>query len=142
MRRSRAILLLTMTLSLVVVALREAVTMAAAGARIQKDVFGKGADQKPIDIYTLTNARGVEARIMTYGGIVVSLKAPDRNGKLDDVVLGYDDLEGYLRNNSPHFGAIIGRYGNRIAKGIFALAAASIAKCGAFSSHIRPNHNR
>ena len=95
--------------------------MAAAGARIQKDVFGKGADQKPIDIYTLTNARGVEARIMTYGGIVVSLKAPDRNGKLDDVVLGYDDLEGYLRNNSPHFGAIIGRYGNRIAKGSFAL---------------------
>src|SRR2546428_10144291 len=63
----------------------------------------------------------VEARIMTYGGILVSLRVPDRNGKLEDVVLGYDNLEGYLKNNSPHFGAIIGRYGNRIAKGRFTL---------------------
>jgi aldose 1-epimerase len=57
---------------------------------------------------------------MTYGGIVVSIKVPDRNGKLGDVVLGYDNLKGYLRDN-PYFGALIGRYGNRIAKGRFTL---------------------
>ena len=57
---------------------------------------------------------------MTYGGTVVSLKVPDKNGKLGDVVLGYDSLGGYL-TNSPYFGALIGRYGNRIAKGKFTL---------------------
>jgi aldose 1-epimerase len=89
--------------------------------QIHKEAFGKTYNQTPIDIYTLTNAHGVEARIMTYGGIVVSLKAPDRKGKLGEVVLGYDTLEGYLQNNSPYFGALIGRYGNRIAKGRFSL---------------------
>lgn len=78
------------------------------------------ADGTPVDLYTLTNDTGVEARIMTYGGIVVSLKVPDRHGDLGDVVLGYDTLEGYLRDN-PYFGALIGRYGNRIAKGRFTL---------------------
>jgi aldose 1-epimerase len=63
---------------------------------------------------------GMEARIMTYGGTVVSLKVPDKNGKLGDVVLGYDSLGGYL-TNSPFFGALIGRYGNRIANGKFTL---------------------
>ncbi len=92
-----------------------------ANARIQRQAFGKTADQKAIDIYTLTNAQGVEARIITYGGIVVTLKVPDGNGKLGDVALGYDSLEGYLKNNSPYFGAIIGRYGNRIARGRFSL---------------------
>jgi aldose 1-epimerase len=87
---------------------------------IKKQPFGKTAGQEAVDLYTLTNANGVEARIMTYGGTVVSLKAPDRNGKLADVVLGYESLEGYLKN-SPYFGAIIGRYGNRIAKGAFSL---------------------
>lgn len=73
-----------------------------------------------VELYTLTNANGVEARIMTYGGTVVSLKVPDRNGKLGDVVLGYDALDGYLKNN-PYFGSIVGRYGNRIGKGRFSL---------------------
>ena len=91
-----------------------------AKAQIRKQPFGKIAEQNTIDLFTLTNAQGVEARIMTYGGTVVSLKVPDRTGKMGDVVLGHDTLEGYLKNN-PYFGSIIGRYGNRIAKGRFSL---------------------
>jgi aldose 1-epimerase len=90
--------------------------------QIRKHPFGKTTDQTAVDLYTLTNVQGVEARIMTYGGIVVSLKVPDGNGKLGDVVLGYDTLEGYLKNNTPYFGAVIGRYGNRIARGSFTLS--------------------
>ncbi|HEY2931936.1 MAG TPA: aldose epimerase family protein [Acidobacteriota bacterium] len=93
----------------------------AKKAHIQKQLFRKTAEGESVDLYTLTNANGVEARIMTFGGIVVSLKAPDRKGKLEDIVLGYDNLEGYLKNNRPHFGALIGRYGNRIGKGRFIL---------------------
>src|SRR5262245_12431530 len=89
--------------------------------QIRKQPFGKTTDQTAVDLYTLTNVHGVEAQIMTYGGIVASLKVPDRNGKMGDVVLGYDALEGYLKNNTPYFGAVIGRYGNRIAKGRFTL---------------------
>ena len=92
-------------------------------AGVKKESFGK-ADGRNVDLYTLTNAQGVEARITNYGGIVVSLKVPDRDGKLDDIVLGYDNLDGYLKNNSPYFGALIGRYGNRIAKGRFTLNGA------------------
>jgi aldose 1-epimerase len=82
--------------------------------------FGQTSDGTPVEIYTLQNASGCEARIMTYGGIVQSLKVPDKNGQFGDVVLGYDDLNGYV-TNSPCFGALIGRYGNRIAKGKFTL---------------------
>ena len=89
-------------------------------AGIQKEAFGKLADGKAVDLYTLTNSKGLEARIMTYGGIVVSLKTPDQKGKLGDIVLGYDNLAGYVKDN-PYFGALIGRYGNRIAKGSFSL---------------------
>src|ERR1051325_6475222 len=88
---------------------------------IDKKSFGQTADGKAVDIYTLRNASGAEVRITNYGGIVVSLKVPDRNGKFDDVVLGYDNLDGYLKNNSPYMGALIGRYANRIAKGKFPL---------------------
>ncbi len=88
--------------------------------QITKQAFGKTPDGEAAEIYTLTNANGVEAKITTYGGIVTSLKVPDRNGKLADVVLGYDDLEGYV-GNTAFFGAIVGRYGNRIAKGKFSL---------------------
>jgi aldose 1-epimerase len=82
--------------------------------------FGKTADGTPVEIYTLHNRNGMEARIMTYGGIVVSLKVPDRKGDFGDVVLGYDNLDGYL-TNSPYFGALIGRYGNRIGGARFTL---------------------
>jgi aldose 1-epimerase len=87
---------------------------------VHKAPFGKTADGTPVEIYTLRNSEGMEATILTYGGIVTSLKVPDKNGKFGDVVLGYDNLGGYL-TNSPYFGALIGRYGNRIAKGQFTL---------------------
>ena len=82
--------------------------------------FGTAPDGAPVWLYTLRNEHGMEAHIMNYGGIIQSLKVPDRNGNLGDVVLGYDSLGGYL-TNSPYFGALIGRYGNRIARGHFTL---------------------
>ena len=89
---------------------------------ISQAPFGNTPDGTPVAIYTLRNSKGMEARIMTYGGIVQSLKVPDRNGKFDDVVLGYDDLAGYLANKgNPYFGALIGRYGNRIGGAKFTL---------------------
>ena len=87
---------------------------------ITKVPYGTTTDGKVADIYTLTNANGVQARISNYGGIITSLQVPDRNGQLGDVVLGYDKLEDYLKA-TPYFGALIGRYGNRIAKGKFTL---------------------
>src|ERR1019366_1241573 len=84
--------------------------------------WGKTAAGEAVELYTLTNAKGTEARITTYGGILVSLKVPDRSGKSEDIVLGFDNLDGYLQQPPPpYFGALIGRYGNRIANGQFAL---------------------
>ncbi len=87
---------------------------------IKKEPFGKTPDGKEIDLYTLTNTNGLKARVMTYGGILVSLEVPDRDGKLGDIVLGYDNLDDYVKNN-PYFGCIVGRYANRIADGRFTL---------------------
>lgn len=95
-------------------------TSAMVRPQIKMQAFGVTSSGDPVELYTLTNATGLEARIMTYGGTVVSLKVPDRHGKLGDVVLGYEALDGYLKN-SPYFGSIIGRYGNRIGKGQFTL---------------------
>jgi aldose 1-epimerase len=89
-------------------------------AKPTKETFGKTAEGESVDIYTLTNRNGMEAKITNYGGIVVALKVPDRNRKFDDVVLGFNDLDSYLKPH-PYFGALIGRYGNRIAKGRFTL---------------------
>jgi len=83
--------------------------------------FGTTSDGEAVEVYTLTNANGVEVRAITYGGIIVSLRVPDKDGQLGDVVLGYDTLDGYLTNNSPYLGALIGRFGNRIGKGTFTL---------------------
>ncbi len=91
-----------------------------AQATWKKEFFGRTAGGQLVELYTLTNRNGVEARISTYGGVLVSLKVPDRTGKLDDVVLGFDQLEGYL-NDTKYIGALIGRYANRIAKGRFML---------------------
>jgi aldose 1-epimerase len=85
-----------------------------------KESFGKTLEGAEADLYTLRNVHGLEARIMNYGGILVSLMVPDRTGELSDVVLGFDTLEGYL-NEHPCFGATIGRYGNRIAAGVVTL---------------------
>lgn len=82
--------------------------------------YGKMPDGRVVNEYTLVNTNGMTMKVINYGGIITSLTMPDRNGKLDDVVLGYDSLDQYLRSN-PYFGALIGRYGNRIAKGKFTL---------------------
>jgi aldose 1-epimerase len=89
-------------------------------ASVEKKDFGKTADGTAVDIYTLTNSNGMKAKITTYGGIITEVHVPDRNGKLADVVLGFDDLKSYLAGH-PHFGAITGRVANRIAKGKFTL---------------------
>ena len=96
------------------------VSQAQSGSGPNAQPFGTLEDGTAVDIYTLKNAKGVEARITNYGGIVVSLKAPDRNGNFADVVLGYDTLADYVKKN-PYFGCLVGRYGNRIAKGKFTL---------------------
>ncbi len=88
--------------------------------RIQKRVFGKLADGATIDIYTLTNRNGLQAQISSYGGAVVALKTPDNRGRMADIVLGYDQPQGYEKDTS-YFGALIGRYANRIAGGKFSL---------------------
>ena len=87
---------------------------------IEKELFGILEDGTAVPIYTLLNASGMEARITAYGGIVVSLITPDRAGAFGDVVLGFDTLGEYVDHN-PFFGALVGRYGNRIAKGRFEL---------------------
>jgi aldose 1-epimerase len=87
---------------------------------IKQESFGQLPDGTPVELFTLTNRNGVEARITNYGGILVSLKTPDRKGQLADVVLGYDTLAEYVRRN-PMFGALVGRYAGRIAKAKFTL---------------------
>ncbi len=98
---------------------------------MQKEIFGRLPDGTAVELYTLTNGKGVRTRIMTYGATIVSLEVPDRSGNRADICLGHDALAGYLeRNTNPYFGSIIGRYGNRIAKGQFMLdgAAYQLAK--------------
>lgn len=82
--------------------------------------FGKMPDGTAVTLYTLTNKNGVAISVMTYGATVQSIKAPDAKGQIADVVLGFDNLAGYL-GTEPYFGAVVGRYGNRIAKGHFKL---------------------
>lgn len=92
-----------------------------ANSGMEKSVFGHLPDGRQVDVYRFTNANGIELRVTNYGGIIVSLKTPDKEGKFDDIALGFDSLETYLseeyRQANPYFGAIIGRYGNRIAGG-------------------------
>jgi aldose 1-epimerase len=85
-----------------------------------KRAFGQTAEGQAVDLYTLRNSRGAEATITNYGGIVVTLKMPDKSGNFDDIVLGYDNLEGYLEK-TPYFGCLVGRYGNRIGGASFEL---------------------
>ncbi|MGP5326904.1 aldose epimerase family protein [Vreelandella titanicae] len=103
----------------------EANAGSSVGSGIQTSVFGHLPDGRQVDVYQLTNANGIELRVTNYGGIILSLKTPDMDGKFDDIALGFDSLEAYLsgeyRQANPYFGAIIGRYGNRIAGGQFSL---------------------
>ena len=87
---------------------------------ITKTTFGQLPDGQTADLFTLQSAGGVEVRISNYGGIITQWLVPDKNGVKEDVVLGYNHLEGYLKA-SPYFGALIGRYGNRIADAKFTL---------------------
>ena len=95
-----------------------------ATAGVSRAPFGRTADGRAAELFTLTNAHGVEVKLTNYGGIITALRTPDRAGRFDDIVLGYDSLSGYLRD-TPYFGAIVGRYGNRIAKGQFTLDGAT-----------------
>jgi aldose 1-epimerase len=88
-------------------------------AMIEKKPFGS-VDGKKVDLYVMTNANGLKASIMTYGGTMVSLEVPDKNGKLGDILLGCDTVDGFVKNTA-YLNALIGRYGNRIGKGKFTL---------------------
>jgi len=92
---------------------------------ISKEDFGKISDSIPVEKYILKNEKGMEVSIITYGGIINSFKVPNKEGKIEDIVLGFDSISGYTNpayvNACPFFGALIGRYGNRIAKGKFSL---------------------
>lgn len=94
---------------------------ALAQGDISSAPYGTTADGVAVDEYTLTNANGMEVKIITYGGIITSLKVPDRYGNMANVTLGFSNLQDYETNNSSYFGAIIGRYGNRIANAKFTL---------------------
>ena len=87
------------------------------GASISSEPFGE-ADGEVVELYTLTNANGMEVRIMTYGGIIQSIRVPDRDGTMENVTLGFETLDKYLAGH-PYFGTITGRYANRIARGTF-----------------------
>lgn len=104
---------------------------ADSGARapevgVTRAPFGDGPGGEKVEVFTIVNSAGVRARITNYGGIVVSLEVPDRKGRRGDVVLGYDSLAEYVKNN-PYFGCIVGRYGNRIGGARFSLGGKECA---------------
>jgi aldose 1-epimerase len=106
-----------MRLSLVVFTF---VAAASAFAEMKREACCKTPEGEPVEVFTLTNAHGLRARVMTWGATLVEMSVPDRAGKLADVTLGFDELEKYLGPH-PHFGCIAGRYANRIARGKFTL---------------------
>src|SRR5579859_2289732 len=89
-------------------------------ATVQKSSFGKMQDGSEVDLYTLTNAKGLIAKVTNYGTIITELHVRDRTGELADVVLGFDNLEQYLKGH-PYLGCTVGRVANRIGKGLFVL---------------------
>lgn len=104
-------------------------------ASVTREEYGRLPDGTRVDLLTLANANGVEVRAITYGGIILSIRVPDRRGRIDDVVLGFTGLDGYLQN-SPYFGAIVGRYANRIGGGKFTLDRRTIQ----LATNDGPNH--
>src|SRR6185295_15868623 len=95
-------------------------TTTASAGNIEKRDFGKLPDGTPVFEYTLTNAKNMSVGVINYGGIITSIKVPDRDGKIDNVVLGFRDIDSYVGKN-PYFGVIAGRYANRIANAKFTL---------------------
>jgi len=109
--------------------------MPADDIRVTSVPFGATASGTPVDLITLRNGKGLEMTVLTYGGIIMSLKTPDRNGVADDIVMGHDTVAGY-EANSPYFGSLIGRVGNRIANGTFTLDG----KVYTLAKNNGPNH--
>ena len=107
----------------------------AQAAGVRRESFGAAPDGRPVDAYTFASAGGIEVRVITFGAIIASLRTPDRRGTLDDIVLGHDDVAGYLASNA-YFGAVVGRYGNRIANGRFVLDGREVN----LSTNDGPNH--
>ncbi len=103
---------------------------------IAKSSYGKLPDGKEIDEYTLTNQNGLKVKIITYGATITDVEVPDRNGKMENVTLFRDNLDGYLDKNTPYFGATVGRYANRIAKGKFTLDGKEYS----LAINNKPNH--
>jgi len=108
---------------------------AGKGARVEKTSYGTTKDGQAVDLYTLTNAKGVVAKVMTFGALLTELHVPDRTGQMADVVLGFKTLQGY-EGDHPYFGATIGRVANRIAKGKFRLGGQEYT----LAANNGPNH--
>ena len=108
----------------------------APAAHVSRAPFGKMPDGTPIEIFTLTSAAGMEVRSMPYGATIVSLRVPDRSGRISDVALGFDTFDDYNAKNSPYLGVVPGRYANRIAKGRFTLDG----KTYKLATNNGPNH--
>jgi len=103
--------------------------------KLMQAPFDRTADNELVDLITLRNTHGIELTVLTYGGVIKTLRTPDRTGALDDIVLGFDDLASYA-TKSPYFGSLIGRYGNRIAKGKFTLDGTTYT----LATNNGPNH--
>jgi aldose 1-epimerase len=107
----------------------------AAAPTISRAPFGRLADGRPVEMFTISSGRGLTIRTMPYGAAIVSLRVPDRHDVEDDVVLGFDTLDGYISSNA-YFGVVVGRYGNRIAHGRFTLDG----RMYALATNNGPNH--
>jgi aldose 1-epimerase len=129
----RAFQAVTLTLTLVIAGSLAAV--AEEKMSVEKSTFGKLPDGREVEQYTLKNGRGVTAKIITYGAILTSLEAPDRDGKPGEITLGFDSLDPYLAGH-PYFGATVGRFANRIAKGRFIVDGAEYQ----VATNNGPNH--
>ena len=117
----RMVRLFLLCLTLVLTFTGSGIASSARGAlMVKKEAFGTTPDGKAVELYTLTNTHGIEVRAMTYGGIIVSVRTPDKKGNVADITLGFDSLAGYLAKNF-FFGALVGRYGNRIGGAKFTL---------------------
>ncbi len=108
---------------------------AKPGGHVTREKFGTTGDGTPVDAFTLRNAAGLEVRAITFGGIITSITVPDRSGAMGDIALGFDSIDGYLKSH-PFFGAIVGRYGNRIGKARFGLNGTTYT----LAANNGPNH--
>jgi len=107
----------------------------STGVRLEKEEFGKTPDEQTVWLFTLTNAKGMKAKVMSYGATLTALEVPDRDGKIGDITLGFDNLSDYLTKNR-FFGSIAGRYANRIANGTFLLNGQTYQ----LTVNSKPNH--